>query len=54
MGEASDKLEVDRLNNLVTGFGWKITNQEYTEDKIILRVERSRTPEGESTAVGPG
>lgn len=54
MGEVQDKLEVDRLSNLITGFGWRISNQEYTEDKIILRVERNRSPEGESAAVGPG
>ena len=54
MSEIEDKLQVDRLNNLITGFGWKITNEEYTESRIILRVERARTPAGESLSPGPG
>lgn len=54
MAEVEDKLQVERLGNLTQGFGWKITNQEFTEDKIIIRLERSRTPAGESTSPGPG
>jgi len=53
MAEIEDRLQVERLGNLIQGFGWKITNQEFTEDKIIIKMERSRIPEGESTSPGP-
>ena len=39
-----DRLEIDRLGNLVTGFNWKIAKQEFTDEKIIVTLERSRAP----------
>jgi len=49
-----DKLEIDRINNLITGFGWRITEQKFTEDKIILSVEKDRAPGVEGGGVGAG
>ena len=49
-----DKLEVDRLSNLITGFGWKIIKQEFTEDKIKLELEKDRAPKVETGGVGAG
>lgn len=49
-----DTLEVDRLINLVSGFGWKITKQEFTEDRISISLEKSRAPSEESEAAVPG
>lgn len=42
--ETRDRLEIDRLGNLITGFGWRITKQEFTEDKILITIEKSRAP----------
>jgi len=49
-----DRLELDRLMNLVTGFGWKLVKQEFTEDKIIVTIEKSRAPGVEVAEAGPG
>jgi len=48
-----DRLEVDRLGNLITGFGWKITKQEFTDDKIIIVVEKPRALGVEVPEAGP-
>lgn len=49
-----DGLELDRLMNLVTGFGWKLKKQELTEDKIEVTLEKSRAPGVEVPEAGPG
>ena len=49
-----DRLEIDRVGNLITGFGWHITKQEFTADKIIVVIEKSRSPEVEVPEAGPG
>ena len=49
-----DKLEVDRLSNLITGFGWRILKQEFTEDKIVLVLEKDRAPGVETGGPGAG
>ena len=49
-----DKLEVDRINNLTQGFGWKITKQEFTEDKIRISLEKDRAPGVEAGGPGAG
>lgn len=51
MAEVEDKLDIDRVSNLVTGFGWRITKTETTTDRLILTLEKNRTPgPGEETA----
>jgi len=54
MAVARDRLEIDRLSNLTTGFGWKITKQEFTEDKIKISLEKDRAPGVETGGVGGG
>ncbi len=49
-----DKLEIERLSNLITGFGWKIIKQEFTEDKIKLELEKDRAPGVEAGGPGAG
>ena len=39
-----DRLEIDRVGNLITGFGWSIKKQEFTDEKIIITIEKSRAP----------
>jgi len=54
VAENRDRLEIDRVGNLITGFGWKIVKQEFTEDKIIVTIEKSRAPGVEVAPAGPG
>lgn len=49
-----DRLEIERVGNLITGFGWRIVKQEFTEDKIILQVEKQRESSPEVAEAGPG
>ena len=39
-----DRIEVERLNNLITGFGWTIDKQEFTDEKIEISISKSRSP----------
>lgn len=48
-----DRLEIDRVGNLITGFGWRIVKQEFTEDKIIVQIEKSRAPGVEVPEASP-
>lgn len=51
--EARDRLEIDRLGNLITGFGWKVTKQEFTDEKIVIQIEKVRGPGVEVPEAGP-
>ena len=48
-----DRLEVDRLGNLITGFGWNIVKQEFTDEKILISLERPRSPGVDVAEAGP-
>lgn len=48
-----DTVELERLRNLIVGFGWNITKQEFTEDRIITTVEKPRGPGVEVPEAGP-
>jgi len=39
-----NRIELERLTNLISGFGWKLVEQKFTDDKIIVTVEKSRGP----------
>ena len=52
--DVQDRLEIDRLGNLITGFGWSIKKQEFTEDKIMIQIEKKRAPGVEVPEAGPG
>jgi hypothetical protein len=49
-----DRLEIDRLGNLISGFGWKISKQEFTDDEIIVTIKKSRAPGVEVPPAGEG
>jgi len=49
-----DRLEVDRLGNLITGFGWRIVKQEFTDEKIIVSIEKTRAPGVDVPEAGAG
>jgi len=31
-------IEIDRLMNLVRGFGWELSSKEITEEEIIIKI----------------
>lgn len=37
-----DALELERLRNLIAGFGWEITKQEFMTDRIEVAIELKR------------
>lgn len=39
-----DRLEIDRLGNLISGFGWKIVKQEFTDEKMMVEIEKPLDP----------
>jgi len=47
-------LEIDRLTNLVQGFGWKVVKHEVTEDKILVSLEKTKIVSEETEAAVPG
>lgn len=49
-----DRIEVERIVNLVRGFGWEVVKQEFTEDRIILSLEKRRELEAVEMGAGPG
>ncbi len=38
-------LEIDRLLNLIRGFGWEESGREITEDEIIITIKKKKTAE---------
>jgi len=52
MAVARDQLQIDRLRNLTNNFGWKITEQKFTDDKIIVTMEKDRAPGVETGGLG--
>jgi len=54
MAEERDRLEVERLTNLVQGFGWKEIKREETDQKIIVTLERAKTVTVTETGAGAG
>lgn len=54
MAVDADRLDLERLQNLVRGFGWFMVKQEFTSEKIIVQLEKPRkTPEGSPESI-PG
>ena len=39
-----DRIEIERLHNLITGFGWSIKKQEFTDEEIQIEIVRKRAP----------
>jgi len=40
MSDMDSKLEVERIENLIVNFGWKVTKQEIKEDEIVLKISK--------------
>lgn len=53
MAEERDRLEVDRLINLVGGFGWSEIKREETNTEIIVTIKRKKTVISPETGLGP-
>lgn len=45
MSVERERLEVDRVMNLVAGFGWQKTKEELTDEKLIITIEKPRAAE---------
>ena len=54
MVEVRDELEVERLRNLVVGFGWAISKQEFLAEKIVMTLEKPRAVPPVDVSPGPG
>lgn len=54
MTDIQDRLEIERVRNLIIGFGWAIIKQEFTEDKMIIQIEKKRSPGVVVPEAGPG
>jgi len=48
-----DELELERLRNLIVGFGWEITKQEFKTDRIEVAIELKREAAGAEASPGP-
>ena len=53
MAEIPDELEIERLRNLVIGFGWVVTKVELKTDRIVLAVEMERDSKKGVESAGP-
>jgi len=53
VAEIPDELEIERLRNLVIGFGWVISKVELKTDRIILTVELERVSKEGGESAGP-
>lgn len=47
-----DKLEVDRIVNLITNFGWTKTSESVTDDKIVMTISKPRVSLSPETGEG--
>ena len=41
-----NRLEVERIRNLVSGFGWEIVREEYPEELIIVVMQKKKVVPG--------
>jgi len=54
VAEIPDELEIERLRNLVIGFGWVVTTIELKTDRIVLTLELERELKETPESAGPG
>jgi len=40
MADMDSRLEVDRIENLISNFGWKVVKQEIKETEIVLKISK--------------
>lgn len=53
MPDVPDELEIERVKNLITAFGWAISKTELKTDRIILTIENKRTAAEAEASPGP-
>ncbi len=49
-----NRLEVERIRNLVRGFEWEVIKEEITEEDIILVMKKPRVVKPGTPTPGPG
>lgn len=55
MATDRNRLEFERIRNLVRGFGWEISKEETTDDKLIIELMKKRVvPLVGTEGLGPG
>ena len=54
MADVSVELEIERLRNLIVGFGWAISKQEFLDDRIRVSLEKKRAVPAAPVGPGPG
>jgi len=54
VAEIPDELEIERLRNLVQGFGWVVVKTETKTDRIVLNLELERELKETPESPGPG
>lgn len=52
--ESTDKMQFERISNLIAGFGWKSIREEITDDTQIMVIERRRDVSQVKSSPGPG
>lgn len=53
MPDVPDELEIERVRNLIVGFGWEISKQEVFDDRVELTVVKKRESAEAETPPGP-
>jgi hypothetical protein len=53
MDNTDIQLEIDRLENIILNFGWKITSKLITEDDITITITKPITQSMVAASVGP-
>ena len=53
VAEIPDELEIERVRNLIVGFGWVVSKVELKTDRIILTVELERESKEGGEPAGP-
>jgi len=54
MVEVMEKLEIERVVNLIQGFGWEKVSEEYTDTHIVLIIKKPRIIMEIEPGAGPG
>lgn len=53
MAVDQNRLEVERIRNLVTGFGWEFVKEEITDEDIIITMRKRRIVLAPEVGAGP-
>lgn len=53
MAVDQNRLEVERIRNLVTGFGWELIKEEITDEDIVITMKKKRVVGIPEVGAGP-